>query len=295
MRLFAWITFLTGLLVSGMAGFYSVLGLAHIFTGAFWSIVILGSILELAKLVAVSWWYRYRHMVGYWVRAYFIFATIILMTITSMGIFGYLSRAQASTDVAIQQVELSLNSLQQRESLLQEQRASMTRELTTLTDQSSQLITGLSQAQRLSGSSGAVTVQRQLATRRADLQKNIDDINQSLVDLQQERISTQQATTQLTADIGPVRYVAQWWYGVENAETIRKSVVWLIIIMMIVFDPLAIMLLVAANVLFQHLQSSVPQTPTLKPTENLPQSSEPSKIVLPDGPTDVPDPLIRHT
>ena len=87
------LTLLTALLLSGVAGYYSVIGLAAIFPGSFWPIIIMGSTLEAAKLVTVSWLYRNWKLVPVGMKMYLTSASVILMLITSMGIFGYLSKA----------------------------------------------------------------------------------------------------------------------------------------------------------------------------------------------------------
>ena len=256
MRKFAWLTFVTGILLSAIAGFYSVIGLAMIFSGAYWPVIALASILELAKLVAVSWMYRYRQMAGYLLRAYFFAAIFVLMCVTSMGIFGYLTRAHVESEAGYTTAQLTLQEVQLRETQLQQEREQVNTELTALTSQSSQLITQLGAAQRLRGSQGAVSVQRENATRRTALRAELKRINDELTAVQKERIATETDTNTATADLGPLRYVAQAVYGTDDITTIRKSVIWLTGILMVVFDPMAIMLLIAANILFTRLNAT---------------------------------------
>jgi len=87
------LTLLSALLLSGIAAYYSIIGLAAIFTGAFWPIVFMGSVLEMSKLVTTSWLYRNWKTCPLLLKSYLTFAVVILMIITSMGIFGYLSKA----------------------------------------------------------------------------------------------------------------------------------------------------------------------------------------------------------
>ena len=87
------LTLLIALALSGVAAYYSVIGLAAIFPGSFLPIVIMGSTLEAAKLVTVSWLYRNWKVAHFGMKSYLTVATVILMLITSMGIFGYLSKA----------------------------------------------------------------------------------------------------------------------------------------------------------------------------------------------------------
>ena len=156
MRFFAWLTFLTGLVLSGTAAYFSVFGLALIYAGAFWPVVILASVMECAKLVSVSWLFRYRHLVSWPIRVYFIAATILLASITSMGIFGYLTRAHVETEGTAVVSQLALDEIAAREASLLDQRQQLNTELASLTQQSSQLLTQLGNAGRLAGASGAV-------------------------------------------------------------------------------------------------------------------------------------------
>lgn len=279
MRKFAWITLITGLLLSAVAGFYSVIGLAMIFSGAFVPVVVLAGLLEVSKLVAVSWLYRYRSLAGRWVRLYFYTATLILMCVTSMGIFGYLTRAHVESEGTYTTAQLTLQEIQQRETNVREQRDRINTELNILNTQSSQLLTQLGSAQRLRGTQGAVAVQRDTTARRATLLSELQQTTAALTAIQQERIGTEAETQKATADIGPLRYVAQAFYGNDDVTTIRRSVVALTIIVMMVFDPMAIMLLIAANILFVRLSHA-------EPSHNTPVADVISPTIPPVAPPD---------
>lgn len=283
MKKFAWLTFLTGLLLSGVAGFYSVVGLSMIFASAFWSVAALASILELAKIVSVTWMYRYRFLAGRTVTGYFYSAIILMMLITSMGIFGYLTRAHVGTDTVIMTSELTIAEIAQREAILTQQRTQLTEELGVATQQSNQLVSQLGKAERFIGASGAVRVQRETSARRETLLSDIKKINAELSTVQRERIAAQTSTATATADVGPLRYVARAIYGSDDLVTIRKAVIWLTVILMLVFDPLAVMLLIAANILF--VEAGRPKT--VSHPETVPA---PLETVTPDPP---PNPRVR--
>lgn len=254
-----------------------------IFSGAYWPVIVLASMLEVSKLVAVSWMYRYRRLAGYFLRMYFFAAIFVLMCVTSMGIFGYLTRAHVESEAGYTTAQLTLQEIQSRESQLQQERDQVNTELKSLTEQSNLLVTQLGTAQRLRGTQGAVAVQRENATRRTSLLTDLKRINGELTVVQKERVATETDTNKATADIGPLRYVAQTIYGNDDVTTIRKSVVWLTGILMIVFDPMAIMLLIAANILFTKLEIPMPHTsqPTLSPpdTNIPPQNTTPTTSV----------------
>jgi hypothetical protein len=294
MRKFAWVTFLTGLSLSAVAGFYSVVGLAMIFSGAYWPVLVLAGMLEVSKLVAVSWMYRYRQFAGYLLRTYFFGAILVLMCVTSMGIFGYLTRAHVESEAGYTTAQLTLQEIQLRETQLQEEREQVNAELKALTEQSTQLVTQLGAAQRLRGTQGAVTVQRENAARRTALLADLKRINGDLTTVQKERVVTETDTNKATADIGPLRYVAQAVYGNDDVETIRKSVVWLTGILMIVFDPMAIMLLIAANILFTRLASPLVVSTTSTPDIPMPVSVDAPPANIPIENTNTPI-ITTHT
>jgi hypothetical protein len=250
MKKFAYLTFFTGLLLSGIAAFFSVVGLSMIFAGSFTAVAILASSLEITKLVAVSWLYRYRSLASRPVRSYFYIATIILMIITSLGIFGYLSRAHVDIEAESTQAQLTLDEINQREQAITANRDQLTKELNSVSSQSDKLVDQLGASNRLTRENGAVQVQRENAKRRETILNQLKETNDSLTAIKKERIVTQSTVSKATADIGPLRYVASALYGNENQDTIRKAVIALTVLLMIVFDPMAIMLLIAANILF---------------------------------------------
>jgi len=295
MRKFAWLTFGTGLALSAVAGFYSVIGLAMIFSGAFVPVIVLASILELSKLVAVSWMYRYRYLAGRWIRLYFYTATIVLMLITSMGIFGYLTRAHVESESTYMTAQLTLDEIRQREGQLKSQIDQINTEIKILNEQSTSIISQLTATQRLTTAQGAVNVQRENANRRNVLFDELRGLNAQLSAVQQERVTTETESNKATADIGPLRYVAQTLYGTDDVETVRQSVVWLTLILISVFDPLAIMLLLAANILFTRNTLDAPSSSVLPPTilsaeeQSFSIASEPNSR----NRTDVPEHLLR--
>src|SRR6056300_1260595 len=96
----ALLTLLSALSISGVAAYYSIIGLATIFPGAFWPVVIMGSVLEAGKLVCASWLYRNWKRTNILLRSYLFFAVIVLIMVTSMGIFGFLSKAHLQNEFA---------------------------------------------------------------------------------------------------------------------------------------------------------------------------------------------------
>lgn len=274
-----------------------------IFSGSFWSIVILASLLEVSKLTVVSWVYRYRHLAGKSFRTYLYSATIVLGFVTSLGIFGYLTRAHVESEATVAQSQLTLREIDNREQSLRTQRTQLTTELSALTSQANQLVTQLGAAERLTGTTGAVAVQRQTSIRRDALLKELKGLDADISLVQKERIEAQSISAKTTADVGPLRYVAQVIFGRDDADAIRRSVGWLTALLMVVFDPLAVALLIAANILFLQTVQTAAGAPTrvggstVFPVEHTPRESasgppQPPSPVDPNI-TDIPDPLIR--
>ena len=115
--------FLTAIALSAIAAFYSVIGLAQIFPGSFWPIVIMGSVLEVAKLVTVSWLYNNWNVTMRAMRYYFIIAIVFLMLITSMGIFGFLSKAHLETNITVGANSVQIQIIESQEKIAKERLA----------------------------------------------------------------------------------------------------------------------------------------------------------------------------
>lgn len=213
-----YMTFITAISLSGIAAFYSVIGLAQIFPGSFWPIIIMGSVLEVAKLVTVSWLYNNWKYTNVMMKTYFIIAILLLMSITSMGIFGFLSKAHMDTSLNVGMNDVQLNTLKQRENILKEK---------------------LNYLLKKAGNDP------EKISRRTDAQ--IQEVQRELVKLNDEKVPFLKESNKLKAEVGPIKYIAELIYEKTDADLIDKAVRLVILIIIFVFDPLAILLLVAAN------------------------------------------------
>ena len=216
------LTLLSALLLSGIAGYYSILGLAAIFTGAFWPIVFMGSVLELSKLVTTSWLYRNRKTCPFLLKSYLTSAVVILMMITSMGIFGFLSKAHidSTMDSGANTVEIKI--LTQQEKITKERLEYL---LARAKDPST-------------------------ASNRLD--KQIQDTQKELTEINKKRLPLLKESNKLVAEVGPIKYVGDMIYGTDDDNAIDKAVRLVIMLIMVVFDPLAVLLLIAANISMQQ-------------------------------------------
>ena len=241
------IALLTALSISGVAAYYSIYGLTAIFSGVFLPIVIMGGVLEVGKIVTTVWLHTYWRDLRMFLKLYMSVAVVVLMFITSMGIFGFLSRAHIEVtsqagggELLIQQVELSIATEQKR---IDDARAVM--------KQMDDAITGLlkgsgANAERDNNRTAAMTTQatklrESQKKERASLNASIDEANKRIATLNKEKLKLQQEDLKMQAEVGPIKYIAQLIYD-ENAnkDIMEKAVRWVIIIIVAVFDPLAV-------------------------------------------------------
>ena len=210
-------TFLAAFLLSSIAAYYSVIGLAKIFVGAFWPIVFMGSVLEFAKLVTASWLYRNWKTAPILLRGYLTAAVLILMLITSMGIFGFLAKAHIDSTLSSGQNTVELKTLNTQEKITHDRLDYL-----------------------LARAKDPSTASNKLDRQIQDTQKELSSINKQRLPLLSEENKS-------LADIGPIKYVAELLYGIDDENGVDKAVRLVIMIIMVVFDPLAVLLLVAAN------------------------------------------------
>lgn len=251
------LTFLAAFLLSGIAAYYSVVGLTSIFVGAYWSVVIMGSSLEFAKLVTASWLYRNWKTAPWTLKSYLTTSVLLLMLITSMGIFGFLSKSHIDSTLNAGVNTVELKTLTQQETILKDKLDYL-----------------LKRAKDPSTASNKLDKQIQTT------QKQLSEVNDKKLPLLKE-------SNKLSADIGPIKYVADMFYGADE-NGVDKAVRMVIMLIMLVFDPLAVLLLIAGNISLekrngkskevQDIRVSVPlQTPkTVLDFANVPSMEPPS-------------------
>ncbi len=247
--LLGYLTLLTALILSLSAAVYSILGLTAIFAAAFWSIVILGGSLEVGKIVTVLWLHKYWKQAEIQYKLYLCSAVIILMVLTSMGIFGYLSKAhldQAVPSGDIQaQVQIFDDKIQTQKDNIKTARAALT-QMDSAVDQ----IMGRSSDEK--GADKAVAIRRSQARERTALQNDISKAQTEIVKLQEARGPIASQARKVEAEVGPIKYIAALVYGDNpDANVLEKAVRWVIILIVVVFDPLALTLLLAATKAFE--------------------------------------------
>jgi hypothetical protein len=241
--------FLTAIALSAIAAFYSVVGLAQIFPGSFWPIVLMGSVLEASKLVTVSWLYNNWNVTVRWMRYYFSIAVVLLMAITSMGIFGYLSKAHLDSNIVIGANTVQLKTLETQEKIAKER-------LTYLLQRAGDPAT---------------------ASRKIDTQ--IQETQAELKRIANEKLPLLSEENKLAAEIGPIKYIAELFYSKDDPNFIDKAVRAVIIIIIVVFDPLAILLLIAAQQSYRKRLVPYEEVPTKKAKKKKVVDNTPPKSV----------------
>jgi hypothetical protein len=300
----ALLTLLSALSISGVAAYYSIIGLATIFPGAFIPVVLMGSVLEVGKLVCASWLYRNWTSTNLLLRSYLFFAVIVLSLVTSMGIFGFLSKAHLQNEFAdgsvIQKIEIINSQIRTEESIIARQNEVIKRSFgsgtsnTVRLEQLNQRLVQLDrevEAYTKQGSSffGGDSVKKGLdlkASQKAERDKINTEINrltstsstsssaaeqqiarsqQKITEFIQKRDPLMSERLKLEAEIGPIKYIAALAVDVGMSQKVdaNSAVRWVIIILIFVFDPLAVLMLVAAN---QSLVRRFP-IPVEKPRE----------------------------
>lgn len=373
----AWLTLFTALTISGVAIFYSVSGLAAIFSAAVIPIIIMGGVLEVSKLVTAVWLHRYWGIATWWLKTYLSIAVLVLMLITSIGIFGFLSKAHdtasgnatdaiatveridgqiAREENRIEILEDRINGLQSGEGFdvsdsitqqeeirdgawgrvqddidyaqgqidrLRDQLAVLDTAVNELRDKGvvvietaeggtfrraeTETIDYVAQAETLyeqqtpqrtaiaediesqQGNIDRYREQTQTTINNANAEINRlreqstssqdDDLNKidewnadidgiyNLIDeLKDEKFESEQAVRLVESEVGPIRYIAEFFTGTEDADAglLETAVSWLIMVIIFVFDPLAVLLLIASQYTFEQRRK---ENPSLKKPE----------------------------
>ena len=234
----------SALAVSAVAGYFSIVGLMAIFPAAAMSILAMGIVLEIAKLVTASWVYRYWDKAALVMKSYFTVAVVILSLITSMGIFGFLSRAHLEHTISVGG-DNALRISQLERQISNEQRTITDGE--TVLAQLDQTVQTLINYDRIRGDDGALAVRQSQATEREQINNQIQTSLRSIEKIQQELLPLQKEKLDIELEVGPIKYIAEMIYGETGQDVIDKAVRLIIIMLFFVFDPLAILLVIAAN------------------------------------------------
>jgi hypothetical protein len=242
---FGILTLATALIISISAAYYSILGLTAIFAAAFWPIVILGSSLEVGKIVSTLWLHKYWHRAEMQYKVYLCAAVAILMLLTSMGVFGFLSKAHTDQSLVSGDVIAKISIYDEK---IKQSRDNIDMARKALVQMDAAVDQTMSRSTTEQGADKAAQLRRSQQGERNRLLKEIDTEQKKIQTLNDQRAPIAAEVRKVEAEVGPIKYIAALIYGDNpEANVLEKSVRWVIILIVIVFDPLALTLLLAAT------------------------------------------------
>jgi hypothetical protein len=248
-KLIAWLALASGLSISALAVWYSVAGLVAIFAAAAIPIIIMGVTLEVSKLVATVWLKMNWSIAPRLIRTYLIVAITILMLITSMGIFGFLSKAHLDQAVPTGDVVDQVSLLDEK---IKTQRENIDASRKALKQMDEAVDQVMARSTDEKGADKAANLRRSQQRERNQLQNDIAKAQTAITKLNEERAPIAKDLRKIEAEVGPIKYIAALLYGdAPDQNLLEKAVRWVIIIIVIVFDPLAVILLLASQYSFQ--------------------------------------------
>ena len=273
-------TFLAAFALSACAGLYSVIGLAAIFPGSYWPIIIMGSVLEGSKLVTTSWVYRNWDTAPRLMKYYMVSAIVILMAITSMGIFGYLSKAHLEHSADMAPLTDKVAMLDEK---IKTEKENINANRTVLKQLDEGVDQVMARSQDEKGADKAIAVRKAQAKERSRISQEISESQKTISSLNEERGPLNVALQKAESDFGPIKYVAELIYGSGERDIIDKAVRLVIILIMVVFDPLAVLLLIAGNMSLKKEPKIEPeQTPFYPMPEPEPEPIKPKDAIIPE-------------
>jgi hypothetical protein len=241
----SYFTLFTALSLSVVAAWYSILGLTAIFASAVIPIIIMGGILEVAKVTVTVWLHEYWHRCRLLMKCYLVPAVFMLMVITSMGIFGFLSKAHSDQSLVSGDV-LAKIAVYDEKIKLSKDNIDANRKALKQMDEAVDQVMGRSTDEK--GADKAVSLRRAQAKERNRLIAEIAAEQKKITVISEERAPIAAEVRKVEAEVGPIKYIAALVYG-DNPDTnlLERAVRWVIIILVVVFDPLAIMMVLAAT------------------------------------------------
>jgi hypothetical protein len=283
-KLIAYLALISGLSVSAVAVYYSVAGLTAIFASAVIPIIIMGVVLEVGKIIATVWIKQNWSVAPRLIRSYLIVAIVVLMLITSMGIFGFLSKAHFDQSmptgdvvdrIAIidEKIRTEKENIDANRKALQQMDAGVDQIMSRTTDER--------------GATRAAALRKSQQRERNQLQNDIVNAQEAIRKLNEERIPIAKELRKVEAEVGPIKYIAAFVYGNTDSSILEKAVTWVIISIIVVFDPLAIILLLASQISFQSMRESEEEETPLVYVANVgekPTEEEKAAYEQDDGP-----------
>ncbi len=255
-----YLTLISGIFISIIAASYSIIGLAALFAGAATAIIIMGGALEIGKLVMASWLYNNWNnpLLPKSIKYYLTSAVVVLVFITSVGIFGFLSKAHLDQVVPENnnklQIQILDEQIEQRQKTIDRSQKQLTRMDDLIETQSEETSFFTSSSQR------AITERNNQKEERISLEETIEESLNKINELSDKKAGIRTEQLKLEADLGPIKYVAEFIYGDKAEDYFDEAVRIIIIILIFVFDPVAVLMLISANISLRERRMKIGET-----------------------------------
>lgn len=257
-----YIAFATSLVIAAVAAYFSIAGLVAMFSGAAISIMIMASVLEVGKLVTATWLHIQWKVTKLTYKVYLSSAVVVLMLITSMGIFGYLSKAHLDQMLATGNNEVEMTRIDQKLNSEYARLESLDRQLKSLDDALDRYI-------ELGYVTKGFEMRESQSEDRSKISQMRETINTNILTLQEERVGYEKSQLGFEAELGPIKYVAELLYG-DGAEKKYDEAIRIIILMLVfVFDPLAVMLLIVSTGGIVQLRRKAEEAPPIVKSDQI--------------------------
>ena len=247
--IFAAILLGTALAISGIAGYFSIMGLTYIFSASPTPILIMGAALEVGKLVTASYVYRQWNKINTLMKTYFITSVVVLSLLTSMGIFGFLSKAHSDQNLVSGDVLAKISIYDEKIKTAKDNIDANRKALTQMDEAVDQVMVRSSDEK---GAERAVAIRRAQQKERARLQSEIYAEQKIVAAISENRAPIAAELRKVEAEVGPIKYIAAFVYGATDISILERAVSWMILLIIGVFDPLAILLVIGANSMLQN-------------------------------------------
>ena len=238
------LTFVTSLAIAAVAAWYSIIGLTAIFAAAVIPIIIMGIVLEIGKLVAAAWVYNHWRETSILLRTYLVSAIIVLMLITSMGIYGFLSKSHIDAGINTGEISVKIERVENR--IASEQRQIDRAEKNIL-----EMDTTLEKTEYGFFDDSRLEERKRQSAEREQLNSIITKSENSIDDLLDKKSEYELEVKNFEVEVGPIKYIAALIYGDEAKNYLDNTVRYVILLLIFVFDPLAVLLLISANMSYR--------------------------------------------
>jgi len=247
------LTFVTSLAIAAVAAWYSIIGLTAIFAAAVIPIIIMGIVLEIGKLVAAAWVYNHWRETSILLRTYLVSAIVVLMLITSMGIYGFLSKSHIDAGINTGEISVKIERVDNR--IKSEQRQIDRAEKNIL-----EMDTTLDKTSYGFFDDSRLDERKRQSVEREQLNNIITKSENSIDDLLDKKSEYELEVKNFEVEVGPIKYIAALVYGDEANKYLDNTVRYVILLLIFVFDPLAVLLLISANMSYRKELGLLPKS-----------------------------------